>query len=372
VTFSVQVDDQEISVGVVETLDGLRELEADWRTLLESSENASGFLTWEWLYSWSEQFIRDHRRLLVLTFKRAGEPLVGIAPLYVASVAHGPVPLREIGVLGFPEGGSDYLGVIASRGKERLVARSLLAVLFGAMSRKWDTLQLSDVRADSVFLSHFLVELRSRGKQYAVTEGAFCPQIRLPATFDEYLHGLSAHGRQAYRRKLRALNATEDVEHVIYRTEPEIRAALLEVKRLYEKRWERNADELFGLISGYLPRAANGWPLEVSLLRVAGRPVAGLVHLTNGRTIYQYVMAVDRAFAPSMSIGNLVCGMDISAAIESGFLVYDFLKGEEPYKFQFMNGACRSLNVVVHGRTLRSLAAWTVDALSDLGKIILR
>ena len=331
----------------------------------------SGFLTWEWLYGWSEAFIRGERRLAVLTFT-SGASLVGIAPMYRDVAPHGPVRLREIGFLGLPEAGSDYLDVIAVRGKERLVAQSLSGALFGPLAKTWDTIQLRDVPCDSVFLGQFMLELRRLGKQYTVTEGAFCPQIRLPGSFNDYLGALSGHGRQAYRRKLRALNTVDDIEHVIYQDEGAVRSALVEFQQLYEKRWGRSAEELFGLLTAYLSRAGDAWAIEVSLLRVRGRAVAGLVHLRNGRTIYQYLMAVDRDFNPSLSVGNLICGMNIGAAIEAGFVTYDFLKGEEAYKFQFMNSACRSMSLTVHNRTLRSLVAWTADAASDLGKILIR
>jgi CelD/BcsL family acetyltransferase involved in cellulose biosynthesis len=371
VTFTVRAGDRDVTIAVVETLDGLRGLESDWRKLLSDSASASGFLTWEWLCTWAETFLKNERRLAVLTFT-AGDMLVGIAPFYRHTVKRGPLRLREIGFLGGPDGGSDYLDVIAARGKEQLVAQGLLAVLRGPLARTWDTLHLTDVRGQSAFMAQFFLELRRCGKQYSVAEGAYCPQVALPPSFEAYLAGLSSHGRQAYRRKLRALHAAGQVDHVIHRGPEAVREALPGFRQLYERRWGHDASELFDLITGYLPRSERAWLVELSLLRIEQQAVAGLLQLTSGRTVYQYLMAVDRRFHPSLSVGNLICGLNISAAIDAGFDTYDFLKGEEPYKFQFMNRACRSFNVTVHNRTLRAMAGWTLDASSDFIKILIR
>jgi len=96
---------------------------------------------------------------------------------------------------------------------------------------------------------------------------------------------------------------------------------------------------------------------QLSLLTVRERPVAGLLHLTRRQAIYQYLMAVDRTFNRRISVGSLICAMSIQAAIEAGFVEYDFLKGPEDYKLRFMNRAIRSINICVHNKTLRSLSA---------------
>jgi CelD/BcsL family acetyltransferase involved in cellulose biosynthesis len=83
-------------------------------------------------------------------------------------------------------------------------------------------------------------------------------------------------------------------------------------------------------------------------------------------------MAVDRTFNKQLSIGNLICGLNIQAAIDAGFTEYDFLKGEEVYKLKFMNRARRSLNFRLHNRTGRSLTAWTAAAATGLVKIFIR
>lgn len=372
-TFPVRVDGRELRVTVIENLEGLDALRGPWTRVGQLAATQSAFLTWEWLRTWSGRFIRDGRRLLVLAVANGAE-VIGIAPWYIDVVAIGPVGVRQVGFLGLPEAASDYLDVITAPAKERWVALALSAVLFGPLSSRWDTLALRDIPAESPFLSRFVSVLRHAGKNYTIDEGSFCPGVVLPATFDEYLAHLSSHGRQAYRRKMRALGSKGRVEHVVLTGDAEVRRALGTFRALYEKRWGRSqaAEDLFAVVAEYQQRAGSAWRVELSLLEVDGRAVAGLLHLTRGGVMYQYLMAVDRTFNKAASIGTLICGLNIGQAIQAGFAEYDFLKSEEEYKFQLMTRGRRAMNLTVHNRTARSLVAWTFRAAQSLAKILLR
>jgi CelD/BcsL family acetyltransferase involved in cellulose biosynthesis len=370
-TFPVTVDGRGLRVTLIEDLDGLETLREPWTRVGQSAATQSAFLTWEWLSAWSRCFVRDGRRLLVLAVAD-GPDVIGIAPWYVDLV--GPFRLRQVGFLGLPDAASDYLDVIATRTKERLVAEALVEVLFGPLGTRWDTLALKDIPAESPFLSRFLSVLRRAGKAYTVDEGSFCPCVQLPGSFDAYLAQLSSHARQAYRRKMRVLKSKGRVEHVVLTEPGDVRRELATFRDLYERRWGRSqaTDDLFGLLRAYHPRAAGAWNVELSLLQVDGRAIAGLLHLTRGPLMYQYLMAIDRSFNPSVSVGTLICGLNIERAIGAGFAEYDFLKSEEEYKFRFMTRGRRALNVTVHKRTARSLVAWSLRAAQHLGKILLR
>ncbi|HSL21166.1 MAG TPA: GNAT family N-acetyltransferase [Vicinamibacterales bacterium] len=369
---SVDGEGRQLTVTVVRSLCELAALAEPWRALHAASAGDSAFLSWEWLYSWAERFVRGERELFLIAMFD-GTKLVAIAPWYIDRVSHGPVRAREITFLGLPEAGSDYLDVVTRRGRERQIARVLTTLLFGPLSSSWDVLNLRDVPAESAFLARFIAHIRRSGKHYQIEEGSFCPGVRLPETFDAYLQQLSSHGRQAYRRKMRTLLANEGVQHVVLHHDRDMRCGLKTFRELYETRWGKTAttEDLFALVEAYHARAT-AWRIELSLLRVQERTVAGLLHFTHGRTMCQYLMAVDRSFNESLSIGHLVCGMNIACAIKRGFREYDFLKTEEDYKFRFMTAGRRSLNLRVHNRTLRSLGSWATRSVSGLAKIVLR
>jgi CelD/BcsL family acetyltransferase involved in cellulose biosynthesis len=368
-THTVVAEGHDLTIVLAETFEDLDELRCGWTGLLGRSYSKSPFMTWEWLSTWSRQFIRADRRLMVMAFSDGAE-LVGIAPLYMDYVRRGPLKVREIGFLGVPDAGSDYLDVIAKRGKESVVADAMLAALVGPLASSWDTLTLKEIPAESPFLAQLILKIRKRQRHYSIEEGSFCPSVDLPRDFQSYLKQLTSHGRQAYRRKLRRL-LKGNVEHICARGEA-VGPALNIFRALYEKRWGQPMNGLFTLVDNYRLQPASAWQVEVSLLHVDAQPIAGLVHLVGHGKVYQYLMAVDRTFNKQLSIGNLMCGLNIQAAIDGGFTEYDFLKGEEFYKLKFMNRARRSLNLRLHNRTPRSLSAWVAASVNGFGKIVLR
>jgi CelD/BcsL family acetyltransferase involved in cellulose biosynthesis len=359
-----------ITVDCCDSLEELKGLQASWKSLLHRSTCDSAFVTWDWLSTWSERFLHGGRRLFVLVISEGHTP-IAIAPLYVATIAHGPIPIREVGFLGLPEAGSDYLDVIIRKGKERVVARTLADALFGSLGSKWDTLALRDMPAESLFLAELIAALRASGKHYAVEESSFCPGVRLPRTFDEYLQELTSHSRQAFRRKLRRLDML-GVKHTVMTEKAEVAAGLRTLEQLHQTRWGVAHGDLFRLLRDYHERDRDGWRLELNFLDAGHRPVAGLLHFINGRKVYQYLMAVDRTFNKQLSVGSLLCGLSIQHAIEGGFHEYDFLKGQEQYKLRFMNRARRSLNIHLHNKTSRALSVWAITAASGFAKILVR
>jgi CelD/BcsL family acetyltransferase involved in cellulose biosynthesis len=369
-SIDVVADGRPLTVAVLRSLDDLAALRDGWNAVYATT--ASGFLCWEWMYTWAERFVRDDRQLLVLAvYERSA--LVGIAPWYVGRADFGPVRVRQIAFLGTPEAGSDYLDVLAKRGKDRVVAAALVEVLFGTLRSSWDTLGLTDVPANSAFLTRFISRLRERRTHYATEEGAFCPAVQLPRHFEQYLGQLSGHARGAFRRKMRALRADSDVVHSVYRCRQEILNRLGEFHALYSKRWGQTqvTDDLFALLRSYVERSSDQWRPELSLLHAGDRPVAGLFHLVRDGVMYQYLMAIDRGFCPWLSIGCLACAMNIEAAIERDFAEYDFLKTDEDYKLQFTCKGRRSINLRVHNGTLRSFLAWTVMTGSAFRRLLL-
>lgn len=162
-----------------------------------------------------------------------------------------------------------------------------------------------------------------------------------------------------------------EVAHTVSRG-AELGAALEVLQALYARRWGTSADDLFRLLVRCGERNDAGWHVEVDLLRVGSRPVAGLLHLVNGRKKCQYLMAIDRAFDKSISLGTLMSGLSIQSAIEEGFTDYDFLKGQEEFKLQLMNRLRVSFDLTIFNRTMASVATWSVGRARALGKIILR
>jgi hypothetical protein len=297
--------------------------------------------------------------------------LIGIAPFYIERRRKGPFTLWEIRFMGAPEAGSDYLDVFARRGREREVAEALYDFLMGEGRDGWDVLQLQDIRSDALFLLHFMNRIRVEGKHYEIGYSSFCPELRLPATEDELFAGLSASRKKKYKQDIRVINREQDVVHSVIRG-GEVAGTLPEFFRLYEEKGGHSAKLLRPILQELSTRFDNASPVQLDLLSVAGRTVAGLLHLQYRNSLAMYLMAVDKQFNPKISLGNLLVGLCIKNSIAAGHDAYDFLRGEESYKFHWASGGRSTMQLTLWQKRPAAVACALARLARHAGKLLLR
>lgn len=321
-----------------------------WERVRADAAERTAFSSFAWCASWMATFADPNRTLFVLAVLR-GDEAIGFAPWYRRASSAGPWRVRVVEPIGTPEGGSDYLDVLARRGCEQDVAVAILAFLFGEGARAWDVVSLSDVPSDSLFLTHTLMDLDRRGKHYEVEAGAFCPVAVLPGSSAAFRAGLSANRRQQWARHQRRLGRHGAVDHVTVRG-PLGEGTVDRFFALYRVAHARHAPDsrLAVLVEGYLAQANGSDPVQVEFLTVGGRDVAAALLLRDEDVLRLYLLAVDRGFSPDVSAGNVLLGLSLDQAVRSGVRAYDFLKGDEPYKFHWARGGRRALRLRFYQR----------------------
>jgi CelD/BcsL family acetyltransferase involved in cellulose biosynthesis len=85
-----------------------------------------------------------------------------------------------------------------------------------------------------------------------------------------------------------------------------------------------------------------------------------------------YLMAIDKDFNPKISIGNVLVGLCIQQAINKGISTYDFLKGEEDYKFHWSTKMNVSNSIFLYQRRIIPLIFAMNRQLKHAGKLLLR
>src|SRR5512135_1983867 len=104
------------------------QLRSEWNALLRNSTADTPFLTYEWQKTWSDCLCSCEGESHLLTV-RDGGALLGIAPLFVLSEPDKDGnPRRLLRLIGSVDA-SDYLDLIAARGRERDVFCALLDAL---------------------------------------------------------------------------------------------------------------------------------------------------------------------------------------------------------------------------------------------------
>lgn len=353
---------------LVDSLSGMAGLGKDWNVLLAESRSDTIFLTWEWLYTWSERFLGSDRSPFVILVYKENE-LIGVAPWSIRYLKCLGFSMKLIEFLGLPKTGSDYLDVFAKRGKEKEVACQIYRFL-QTSTPLWDGISLQDIPSDSLFLLHFMRQIEEQGKQVDIGAGAYCPSVSLPETGTVFTAQLSPNRRQQFARHLRLLGRNGEIIHRVHYY-GEAGADLKEFRRLYEQRWGESED-LFCFLEKFISRSEGKNWIQFDFLSSAGRNIAALLHLGYGKCLSMYLMGVDHSFDKSISIGNIVVGLSIEKAIAAGFTRYDFLRGDEEYKFHWSNAGKRAVHCYYYGKKPAPLLWATGKFLKSAGKILLR
>jgi CelD/BcsL family acetyltransferase involved in cellulose biosynthesis len=328
-------------VRIIELRDGeaINRLEAEWRALQAQCPDSTPFQTWEWNEAWWRAFGR-HKRACLMLFYDSDSPgrerLVGIAPLYVSR--HLGTPLRRLAWIG--TGSSDYMGPLALPEFAEAVAGAMLKRLERDVSG-WDIADLQHLRPSEPLARAGRAHVGRKAADRTTFPMDRCPYLPLPAAWDLLLTRLG--------KKLRSNIGYYD--RLIQRELKDVRSYIADAAslqrgmsalfELHQKRW--NARWLPGVLGTRRIQRfhrevaarflAQGW-LRLHLLEADGDIRSVLYCFAyNGRTYYYL-----GGFSPDLarySLGTVLTAHAIRAAIEEGCVEFDFLRGEEGYKYRW-------------------------------------
>ncbi|MCF8095224.1 MAG: GNAT family N-acetyltransferase [Desulfobacteraceae bacterium] len=359
-----------IQISQINTQEQWRQLEPAWNPLVQNESSPSFFLTYEWLRAWAESFLSASQKLCILAFHE-NENLIGLAPFVITRKKKGPFRFREISFIGAPQAGSDYLNVIIKKGREKSVAEALYHYLQNKGASQWDVLSLTDIPAESLFLLHFINSIENQGRYYQIRLSAYCPVVKIPTDYDTYFAGLSKSWKKKFKQDVRVLHRDYKAAHKTYEGK-DAKERLPAFFDFYNKKsaWPGGGSQK--MLYKYADRFNDNIPVQIDFLEADGRTVAALLHLKYKTCLSMYLMAVDKDFNPRLSLGNLLVGMCIKNAAHAGYTCYDFLKGDESYKFHWANHGCRTLKLAFwENHPLPKTLALT-RMLENVGKILLR
>jgi len=349
-------------------------LREEWDELLAASLADSFFLTWEWLYAWWTHLAGD-RRLFLLVARQGGR-LVAIAPLSLrARRVAGVLPLRSVEFLGADRLSSDYLDVIVRRGWEADAIPALAQYLADARL----ALELASVRRAGCAAAALSRALTQRRWRMLETPTAVCPFIDLSGhTWESYLGTLESKPRNDFLRLLKNLTKKFSVRLEPASSEPQRREFMVHLVRLHNLRWQNlgGSDALHtaDLVAFHdeVSRVTleRGW-LRLFVLWLDGQPVASLYGFRYGRTFYFVQTGFDPAYGRH-AVGLITVGLTIKSAIAEGAEEYDFLRGDEAYKFRWAREVRHLATLEVYPRGAPELLYRRTQRLTAVAKRIAR
>ncbi|WP_426751625.1 GNAT family N-acetyltransferase [Myxococcus sp. Y35] len=341
-----------LEVGAVGSLSTLARMREEWDALLDASD-AGPFNAWEWLYPWCRR-IAAARRPLVLTARDRTGALVGLMPLGVEYLGVTGVPVRRLSFLGETHVGSDYLDIVARRGREREVA-GVFARMLHALRDEWDVLDLSDLREGSPTVD--VLRETFAAQDVRVTPRYVCPYDTLSPgePFEAFLKRTGR--RDNFLRRRKWLEKQEGYR--IERTDApgELAAPLTDFFRLHSARWaaDGGSQGIKGTGVEAFHRDATQFLAERGRLRmytmkVGGRAVASVYGILHRNSFVYFQSGYDPAWR-NRSVGLVLVGETFRDAIDAGLTEYDFLRGTETYKSDWVSKQRRTVSVRVHAGT---------------------
>lgn len=233
---------------------------------------------------------------------------------------------------------TDYLDLIVAEARAEQAWQHVFDVLEGPTFPQWRGLNLCNVPDASPSRGILEAIAAERGYQFHSEVQEVCPVIRLPKTFDDYLMDLDKKQRHEIRRKLRRASAAGADLHVVDEDE-DLEAAVEEFLRLLQLSTTEKDDWLNpgrrAVFHDVAAAAQENGTLALLFLRRDSQNAAALYNFDYKGRIWVYNSGLDIATFGHLSPGVVLTARSIESAIEGGKESYDFLRGDEEYKYRF-------------------------------------
>jgi Acetyltransferase (GNAT) domain len=247
---------------------------------------------------------------------------------------------------------ADYATLLAAPADLPAVAVSLALALAAPPDAQdpdhpapWDVVDLRRLRCDdpaaSALSTAFEAHAGSNGWTVTREREEVCPVVDLPPglDFDGFLATLAKKERHEVRRKLHRAEAAGEVR--MQRSADPL-ADLPAFIDLHQKRW--GAEGLFPETPGgeqsrlffrrlFELTAPEGF-VQLHFVTVAGRRIAAGIWFHDRATLYFYNAGIEPD-ARELSPGILLSALSFRVALEAGCRRFDYLRGDEPYKYEW-------------------------------------
>ncbi|MFZ5862720.1 MAG: GNAT family N-acetyltransferase [Nitrospirota bacterium] len=328
-----------------------RNLSDEWRRVVAESDADSLFVTWEWLSTWQRHFGSDGR-LFVLCARDADGALIGFAPLRI--VRHrsaGGAGLRVLEWLGSGSPvWSDALDVVSRRGREGEVHDAVGTELLRRRN-EWDAARLTDVSDGSRTGSAFAEIFQAAGLRGNTQPCAVCPYLRLDQPWAVYEE--RAHRKfRDLKKYVKALDAA-GAEFGVVQSPDVLECAVDALVRLNRERVLSKdgapslGNERFCRFVAEITRIAlqGGW-LRLYYVAVGGEFIALNLNFVHGSRVYGYLSGFNPEWQ-RRGVGTCLFRHAIRDSWEGGLKVYDFLRGDEAYKYRWTSDERKSISLHV-------------------------
>jgi CelD/BcsL family acetyltransferase involved in cellulose biosynthesis len=314
----------------------LSSLAADWNVLLAGSITHIPFLRYEYLSSWwaTRGGGEWPESELAVVSASVGGHLTGLAPLFFARNRDGVPALLLLGSIEI----SDYLDIITRPEDLSAFLTGLLDFVATPGMPGWQLLDWHNLPESSPTLPALRAEAEKRGWIFTQEQTYHVPSIPLPGDFETYLAGIDKKQRHEIRRKMRRAEQSE--HNVRWFIVEEISSLESELEAFLDLMAEDPEKAVFltPAMRKQMQLACRaafdcGW-LQLAFLEADGQKAAGYLNFDYLNRIWVYNSGISRRFM-DLSAGWVLLGHLLQWANENKRSEFDFMRGNEDYKYRF-------------------------------------
>jgi CelD/BcsL family acetyltransferase involved in cellulose biosynthesis len=311
-----------------------------WNALVEQSIADTPFSRYEYLSEWwrtlggGEWLVgADSRPPLVLVSATENGQLIGIAPLFIAEY-DGQQTLMLIGSIEI----SDYLDLIVREGDLPRFLSGLLDFLASSYAENWSALDWYNLPDTSPTLAALKAEAQKRGWTHHEEIYRPTPRIPLNGSFEDYLARLDKKQRHEIRRKMRrAAESDKSVRFYIVDGTEDINAeitAFFDLMVHDPGKAEFLHPAMREQMTVTIQNAHKQGYLWLAFLEVDGAKTAASLNFDYKNKLWGYNSGVSREHM-ELSPGWVLLAHTIQWCCDNGRYEFDFMRGDEEYKYRF-------------------------------------
>jgi CelD/BcsL family acetyltransferase involved in cellulose biosynthesis/Flp pilus assembly protein TadD len=352
-------------IDVVTSREDIESLKSNWDDLYRSDPDAQYFLSWHFISAFLRRFEGEW---FVLAARQgpSPSPYVALMPMRLKTRLNGKHGFFYHDVHMGGAHVADYTGAVCA---PQFAQAAMSAFAKHLRKMHWTNLHLGNLRMSSGRMRTFIENLEDKRLDIRnVTainkidniDNSRCPSVELPATWDAYLEEkVGPNMRQKLRRLLRKLDGPDGFR-ITLPDSATLERDIAILLGFWKTRWgPRKGNRMPGILrtnQRTFHDAFKDGSLFFPVLWQGDRPLGALATFIDPvKKTYLFSMAGRDESVETVSPGLLLHAYSIRHAIQNGFRTYDFLRGNEPYKYTF--GATDTVikNKRVHTRSGRNL-----------------
>ncbi|MFC1822442.1 GNAT family N-acetyltransferase [Thermodesulfobacteriota bacterium] len=342
-------------IKIIRSIERLEPIKNQWERLAQLDSRDGFFKDWDWQTGWFKYFGKSGD-LYILIVEDSGGVIKGILPLARYKVHLFPlIQCTVLGFMGREIVSGDYLDVLADTEDKAAVVDMATNWLL-SQKIKFSFLMFGEIIKDDPTYLQCQKISSTKGLPIRLQENRNCPYIELPKSFDLYLQSLSKNFRYNIRRRNRKVFIQSGGRVVITEDARGLKQGLKDLFKLHILRWGNAGisctfeNETFrAFVVDVCQKLAVKKSVRLYRLFLKEKSVAAMLIFYWGESAIFYQMGWDPSFK-KYSPGVVLMSKTIEDAIDMGKRYYDFLRGDEPYKWKWTNSHRKTTTLMLPNR----------------------